>query len=116
MANVMTAETELEQDMLRSLRLLPEERRAQLHDFARFLLEQERKTKEPPPPRKSYMGVLSGLNINITEEDIAEARRDMVAGSLALLAERDAKGANAGAEGRERPAADTHGHAERKPA
>ena len=77
MANVMTAETELEQDVLRSLRLLPEERRAQLHDFARFLLEQERKPKEPSGPRTSYMGALAHLNIDLTEKDFAEMKREM---------------------------------------
>jgi hypothetical protein len=35
--------------------------------------------KEPPKPqpRRSLMGLFSDLNVHITEEDIAEARREM---------------------------------------
>ena len=31
----------------------------------------------PPAPKKSLMGLCSGMGIHITEEDIAEARKEM---------------------------------------
>lgn len=43
-------------------------------DFVDFLKE---KNGGPKKPRRSLLGLWADLNIHITEEDIAEARREM---------------------------------------
>jgi Protein of unknown function (DUF2281) len=68
----MSTET-IEQSVLEKLRALPPEKQQEVLDFVEFL---ERKTAAKQP-RRSLMGALSDLNIHITEEDIAEARREM---------------------------------------
>lgn len=54
------------------LSLTPDQQR-EVMDFVESL------PKEPsdPHPRRSLMGLFSDLNIHITEEDIAQARREM---------------------------------------
>lgn len=41
------------------------------------VIEQLANGTEPKQPRRSLMGLFDDLNIRITEEDIAEARREM---------------------------------------
>jgi hypothetical protein len=40
-------------------------------------VETLQKGSPKPQPRRSLMGLFSDLNVHITEEDIAEARREM---------------------------------------
>jgi mRNA-degrading endonuclease RelE of RelBE toxin-antitoxin system len=63
----------IEQSILENLRQLPPEKQQELLDFAVFL---QQKTA-PKQPRRSLKGLCADLNIHITEEDIAEARREM---------------------------------------
>lgn len=54
------------------LSLTPDQQR-EVMDF----LESLPKGASNPHPRRSLMGLFSDLNIHITEEDIAQARREM---------------------------------------
>lgn len=59
--------------VLAKLRNLSMERRKEVLDFAEFL---ESKSS-PKRPRRSLRGLWADLDIQITEEDIDEARREM---------------------------------------
>ncbi len=63
----------LEQAVLDKLRALPPERQQEVLDFAEFL-QQKNILKRP---LKSVKGMWANLDINITEEDIAQARKEM---------------------------------------
>ena len=63
----------IEESVLHKLRVLPVEKQQEVLDFVEFL---ENKTASPRP-RRNPIGLLADLNIDITEEDIAEARREM---------------------------------------
>ncbi len=63
----------IEQQVLEKLRDLPPERQKEVLDFVDFLKEKNG-TKNP---RRSLRGLWKNLNIEITEEDIAQARREM---------------------------------------
>jgi hypothetical protein len=63
----------IEQQVLEKLRELPPEKQTEVLDFVEFLKERNG-TKMP---LRSLLGLWSDLNIHITEEDIAEARREM---------------------------------------
>jgi hypothetical protein len=63
----------LEQAILENLRQLPPEKQQEVLDFAEFL----RQKTVPKQPRRSLKGLCADLNIDLTEEDIAEARREM---------------------------------------
>ncbi|NJK70522.1 MAG: DUF2281 domain-containing protein [Microcoleus sp. SU_5_3] len=63
----------LEQAVLEKLRTLPPERQQEVLDFAEFL-QQKTLIKQP---LKSVKGMWANLDIDITEEDIAQARREM---------------------------------------
>lgn len=63
----------IEQQVLEKLRELPPEKQKQVLDFVDFLKEKNGVGK----PRHSLLGLWSDLNVHITEEDIAEARREM---------------------------------------
>jgi hypothetical protein len=63
----------IEQQVLEKLRDLPPEKKKEVLDFVDSLKEKT----EPNTPRKSLLGLWADLNIHITEEDIAEARREM---------------------------------------
>ena len=63
----------LEQAVLDKLRALPPERQQEVLDFAEFL-QQKSIVKRP---LKSVKGMWANLDIDITEEDIAEARKEM---------------------------------------
>ena len=62
----------IEEQVLEKLRELAPETQKQVLDFVSRLKESNRSA-----PRRSLLGLWSGLNIEITEEDIAEARREM---------------------------------------
>jgi len=63
----------IEQQVLEKLRDLPPEKQKEVLDFVDFLQEKNGQKK----PLKSLLGLWAELNIHITEEDIAEARREM---------------------------------------
>lgn len=61
------------EQVLERLRELPPEKQQQVLDFVGSLTEDQTLIK----PRRSLRGLWSDLHIHITEEDIAEARREM---------------------------------------
>ncbi|MDQ3130435.1 MAG: DUF2281 domain-containing protein [Acidobacteriota bacterium] len=63
----------VEETLLEKIKTLPMNRKQEVLDFAEFLEEKEAK----PQPRRSLYGALADLDIKITEEDIAEARKEM---------------------------------------
>ena len=64
----------IEQQVVEKLRDLPPEKQKEVLDFVDFLKE---KNGGPKKPLRSLRGLWAGLSIRITEEDIAEARREM---------------------------------------
>ncbi len=63
----------IEQQVLEKLRALPPEKQKEVLDFVDFLKEKNGTKK----PRRSLRGLWKDLNTDITEEDIAQARREM---------------------------------------
>ncbi len=63
----------LEETVLEKVKVLPPNRKQEVLDFVEFLEAKEAK----PQPRRSLYGILSDLGASVTEEDIAEARREM---------------------------------------
>jgi hypothetical protein len=63
----------LEQAVLDKLRELPPNQQQEVLDFAEFL-QQKNLLKRP---LKSVKGMWANLDMNITEEDITEARKEM---------------------------------------
>lgn len=63
----------IEEAVVEKLRALPPERQQEVLDFVEFL--EQRGTRKRP--RKSAEGLWADLGITITEEDIAQARREM---------------------------------------
>jgi hypothetical protein len=63
----------IEEKVLEKLRDLPPEKQKEVLDFVDFL----KGKNGPKTPRRSLRGLWADLNIQITEEDIAEARREM---------------------------------------
>ena len=63
----------LEQAVLDKLRALPPERQQEVLDFAEFL-QQKTMAKRP---LKSVKGLWANLDMDITEEEITEARKEM---------------------------------------
>ncbi|MBZ5627329.1 MAG: DUF2281 domain-containing protein [Acidobacteriia bacterium] len=63
----------IEQQVLEKLRDLPPEKQKEVLDFVDVLKEKD----GPKKPRRSLRGLWADLNIRITEEDIAQARREM---------------------------------------
>ena len=65
----------VQQQLIEMLSDLPPEKQSELLDFAEFLRDKARhKAKRP---WKSLMGALAHRKVDITEEDIAQARREM---------------------------------------
>jgi len=64
---------DLEQAVLDKLRELPPNHQQEVLDFAEFL-HQKNILK---PPLKSVKGMWANLDMDITEEDIAQARKEM---------------------------------------
>lgn len=63
----------IEEQVLEKLRDLPPEKQKEVLDFVDALKEKNGSNK----PRRSLLGLWADLNVHITEEDIAEARREM---------------------------------------
>ena len=59
--------------VLQRLRALSPDKQQQVLEFAEFLAHKQ----VPKRPRRSVKGLWADLNVRITEEDIAEARREM---------------------------------------
>lgn len=59
--------------LVEKVRSLPPEKQQAVLDYAEFL---EQKSA-PPHPRRSFIGMFADEGIHITEEEIAEARREM---------------------------------------
>jgi uncharacterized protein DUF2281 len=59
--------------LLEKVRSLPPEKQQAVLDYAEFL---EQKSA-PPQPQRSFIGMFADEGIHITEEEIAEARREM---------------------------------------
>lgn len=63
----------IEQAILENLRVLPPEKQQEVLDFVEFL-----KAKNlPKVTRRSIKGLCADLEVHITEEDIAQAGREM---------------------------------------
>jgi len=63
----------IEEQVLEKLRDLPPEKQKEVLEFVDSLKGKDVSKK----PRRSLCGLWADLNIHITEEDIAEARREM---------------------------------------
>ena len=63
----------IEQNVIDKLRKLPREKQQELLDFAEFLTQKN----AIKPKLKTIKGLCTDLKIDITEEDIAEARKEM---------------------------------------
>jgi hypothetical protein len=63
----------LEETILETLRELPVDKQKEVLDFAQYLKQKV----QPKRPRRSLRGLWADLGIQITEEDIAEARKEM---------------------------------------
>lgn len=63
----------IEQQVLEKLRDLPPEKQKEVLEFVDSL----KKENGPKTPLRNLRGLWADLNIHITEEDIAEARREM---------------------------------------
>ena len=63
----------IEQQVIEKLRDLPTEKQKEVLDFVDFLKEKD----GPKQPLRSLLGLWADLDVHITEQDIAEARREM---------------------------------------
>ena len=63
----------IEQAVVEKLRALPVEKQREVLDFVEFLQNKS----APPLRRHSPIGLCADLKVDITEADIAEARREM---------------------------------------
>ncbi len=63
----------VEETVFEKIKVLSPNRKQEVLDFVEFLEEKEAKSH----PRRSLYGALADLNINLTEEDFREARREM---------------------------------------
>jgi Protein of unknown function (DUF2281) len=63
----------LEEQLIEKLRDLPPAKQKEVLEFVDSLKEQSSTTK----PRRSLLGLWADLDFHVTEEDIAEARREM---------------------------------------
>jgi hypothetical protein len=65
---------DIEQSVIEKLRLLPAVKQQEVLDFIEFLGQKNTTVKHP---RRNWIGTASDLNVDLTEEDMAEARREM---------------------------------------
>ena len=63
----------IERSVIQKILSLTPDQQREVMEFVETL----EKGSSKPHPRRSLMGLFSDLNIHITEEDIAEARREM---------------------------------------
>lgn len=68
----------VEDAVLENVKKLPTEKKREVLDFAEFLVQKD----APKTPRRSLKGALAHLNVQITDEDIREARREMWSGYM----------------------------------
>ena len=66
----------LEEAVVEKLRALPPQHQQEVLEFVESL-EQRGAVKQPRQPRRNVKGLLADLNVTLTEEDIAQARREM---------------------------------------
>ncbi|MBD1820938.1 DUF2281 domain-containing protein [Cyanobacteria bacterium FACHB-DQ100] len=69
----MTNIANLEQTLIETVRSLPPEQQQEVLDFAEFL-RQKTTSKQP---RRSLKGLWADFDVQISEEDITEARQEM---------------------------------------
>lgn len=65
----------IEQAVIERLKQLPPDKQLEVLNFAEAL--RQKNGTAPKSPRRSLKGALAHLNVKITEEDIAQARREM---------------------------------------
>ena len=65
----------IEEAVVERLKLLPPDKQQEVLDFVESLQRQGNGT--PQQRRKSLRGLWAGLGVNVTDEDISEARREM---------------------------------------
>ena len=65
------AASAIEEAVIAKLRELPEDKQREVLDFASFLGSKDRR------PLKSLEGLWAGQGVDVSEEDIAELRREM---------------------------------------
>jgi len=63
----------IEQMVIEKLRALPPDKQAEVLDFAEYLNRKSSRCQ----PRRSLEGLWADFGVDITEADIAEARREM---------------------------------------
>jgi hypothetical protein len=68
----------IEETIAEKVRALPPERRQEVLDFVEFL--QQRAGATGKRPRKSAKGLWAAFGVDITEEELAEARRELWGG------------------------------------
>ena len=73
----MSMNTPTVESLARQARQLPLNERARLIEQVAASLVEE--TRDRPMARRASYGALADLHIDVSEEDIAEARRDMLA-------------------------------------
>ncbi len=71
----MTSSEYIEQEVVERLRGLPSDKQQELLDFAEFL--RQRAMASPARPHQSVRGLWVDLAVDVTEEDIDQARREM---------------------------------------
>jgi hypothetical protein len=67
----MAAVQSIKEAVVAKLDELPAAKQQEVLDFATFLGTKERR------PKKSLLGILKGSGLSVSEEDIAEARKEM---------------------------------------
>jgi len=69
----------IEEEILEKVRKLPLDKQREVLDFTGFLESRSAHVDsvERKPQRKSLRGLWADLNISVSEEDIAEVRREM---------------------------------------
>ncbi len=65
---------DIPQAVLETLRVLPLEKQQEVLDFVEFLNVKRGPTKRP---RRDWIGTAVDLSVELTEEDIAQARHEM---------------------------------------
>ena len=63
----------IEQSVLEKIRELPVDKQQEVLDFAEFLYQK----REAKLPLRSVKGLWADLDIDLTEDDIAQARKEM---------------------------------------
>jgi len=67
------ANMSIEQSVIQKILSLTPDQQREVMEFVESL----QKGSPEPSPRRSLMGLFADLNVHITEDDIAEARREM---------------------------------------